>query len=54
MRKPDNPNIRHQDGLKEKMLCKDCEQLFSKYENIFSREIFYPHVHNNKTKFEYN
>jgi hypothetical protein len=54
IRKPDNPNIRHQDGLKQKMLCCDCEQLFSKYENVFSRDIFYPHVNQNKTSFEYD
>jgi len=54
IRKPDNPNIRHQDGIKQKLLCYDCEQLFSKYENIFSRDIFYPHVNQYKTSFEYD
>ena len=49
IRKPDNPNIRHQDGLKVKMLCHDCEQIFSKYENVFSRDVFYPHVNHYKT-----
>lgn len=54
IRKPDNPNKRHQDGLKEYLLCYDCEQLFSKFENVFSRDIFYPHVKQNKTEFKYD
>ena len=36
------PNLRVQDGLKLPMLCKDCELLFSGWENAFSREVFLP------------
>lgn len=34
----ENPKIRQQDGLKVYLLCKDCELLLSKYENIFSKQ----------------
>jgi hypothetical protein len=38
------PNVRMQDGIREKMLCDDCENLFSRDENLFSSEIFTPYV----------
>jgi len=38
------PNSRRQDGPKKKLLCKDCEDLFSKLETKFSNKIFYPYV----------
>lgn len=37
-----SPNLRVQDGLKPRMLCKDCEQLFSLWEKKFSEECFVP------------
>lgn len=40
LRNASNPNSRQQDGEKEKMLCFECEQRFSKREKIFSRDIF--------------
>lgn len=34
------PNKRQQDGIKIKLLCSDCENLFSKYEKIFKEKFF--------------
>jgi hypothetical protein len=42
LRSGDEPNKRIQDGLKEHLLCYDCEQLFSSWEDKFAREIFRP------------
>ena len=36
------PNLRVQDGLKPRMLCWDCEQLFSSWEKKFAEECFVP------------
>ena len=41
-RSSNNPNLRVQDGLKPRMLCKDCEQLFSSWEKKFSEKCFVP------------
>jgi len=49
-----NKNKRVQDGSKEKLLCNDCELRFSKYEDYFAKNIFYPYVNGTKTYFEYN
>ncbi len=38
-----NPNIRCQDGLKTELLCWDCEQLLSSWENEVSKSLFYPY-----------
>ncbi len=38
----ESPNLRVQDGLKPRMLCKDCEQLFASWEKAFSEECFVP------------
>ena len=37
-----SPNRRVQDGLKPRMLCRDCEQRFSSWEKKFSEECFAP------------
>ncbi|HDR4368822.1 TPA: hypothetical protein QCP64_005331 [Bacillus cereus] len=50
LRTPEEPNLPQQDGLKMKLLCGDCEDLFSKYETHFSRSIFHPYKEN---KLEY-
>ncbi len=47
-------NKRIQDGPKEKLLCDDCELKFSKLENYFAREIFYPYVNKTRDSFEYD
>ena len=38
------PNLRQQDGLKSKLLCKRCEGLLNDYETLFTKNIFYPYV----------
>lgn len=49
-----NPNIRMQDGLKEKLLCQECETLFSGFETYFSKNVFYPYLRNTKISIRYN
>lgn len=53
LRQATKANIRKQDLDREKILCKDCETLFSKWETLFSREIFLPYQNNNKREFDY-
>ena len=36
------PNLRIQDGEKRYLLCRECELLLSKWENIFSKQVFLP------------
>ncbi|EOP10466.1 hypothetical protein [Bacillus cereus] len=50
LRTPEEPNRPLQDGLKMKLLCGDCEDLFSTNETHFSRSIFHPFKEN---KLEY-
>jgi hypothetical protein len=42
IRTNNDPNRRIQDGYKEYFLCRDCEQLFSKWEDVFFKRIFSP------------
>ena len=44
MRHNENANKRVEDGKKVKLLCNDCEGIFSKYEKEFADNIFYPYV----------
>lgn len=37
-----NVNLRAQDGLKPKFLCKECEERFNKFETPFAAKLFYP------------
>lgn len=53
-RSPETPNRRLHDGIKPRMLCNECEGIFSKLETDFSSKIFYPHVKGKQTIFEYN
>ncbi len=39
-----NPNKRIQDTTKMKLLCRECEVLFSRHESIFASKIFQPYV----------
>ena len=48
-----NSNQRMQDGDKPKMLCEDCEQLFSQAERRFTENIFSPYHELGKISFEY-
>ena len=54
IRKADNVNKRVEDGVKQYFLCGDCEGLFSKLEDKFARDIFYPYSNNNVTTFNYD
>jgi hypothetical protein len=49
-----NINKRVQDGVKEKLLCCDCEGKFSKYETYFADKIFHPYVNGEQSTFEYD
>ena len=42
LRHSQQPNVRIQDGKKLYFLCTGCENLFSKWENLFSQNIFRP------------
>ena len=48
------PSKRVQDLLKIKLLCDDCEQKFSKFENYFASRIFYPYVDAKIPEFDYD
>jgi hypothetical protein len=53
-RDPTNFNKRLQDGPKYKLLCENCEQLFSESERYFSENIFSPYIHDVKMKLKYD
>lgn len=42
LRGTSNINLRVQDGIKIRLLCRDCEQKFGQYEKYFVEEIFKP------------
>lgn len=46
MRQASEPNVGVQDGLKIPLLCGNCEELFSKYETLFSNGIYAQTVKN--------
>jgi len=48
------PNLRIQDGVKKKLLCLDCEQLFSTYEKQFAENIFFPYHNDPSVVVRYN
>ena len=52
-RSSQNPNLRVQDGFKPRMLCKECEQLFSSWEKKFSENCFVPINSGNVDKISY-
>lgn len=51
LRKSINPNLPIQDGIKEKLLCKACEQKFCLFESHFAKNIFYPYQRDKKINF---
>lgn len=53
LRKAVDPDTRIQDHH-EKLLCEDCEQIFSDWEGEFAARVFYPHVRSQKDEFEYD
>jgi hypothetical protein len=54
LRRSGNPNKREQDGLKEQLLCEQCEQKFSRDENSFSNRIFRPYLAGERGPFIYD
>jgi hypothetical protein len=44
LRHSKEPNLRKQDLITMDLLCSECENIFSKYENYFAKTIFYPYV----------
>lgn len=53
LRKAVEPDTRIQD-YHEKLLCDDCEQIFSEYEGKFASYVFYPHVRGEKETFDHS
>lgn len=53
LRSGENPNVTTQDGEKHKMLCYNCEQLFSGFEREFATNIFYPFQDRQQKSFKY-
>lgn len=54
LRRIDNPNITHQDGQKENMLCGNCEGKVNKFETIFANALFYPYKKEGIKQFTYD
>ncbi len=54
MRSTGTPNLRVQDSRKVKLLCKECEDLFSVHEKYFAETIFRPFMNSNTPVIEYN
>src|SRR3989304_9636938 len=48
------PEMRRQDLPTFPMLCEECEQIFSKLESYFAREIFYPFMDEGKRDIAYD
>lgn len=48
IRSMEKPNIRVQDGIKDYLLCQNCEELFSQFEKKFSEYVFFP-IHSHPT-----
>jgi len=40
------PNKRIQDGYKKLLMCRNCENVFSRWENLFCEKMFKPHQNN--------
>lgn len=53
LRGAEDPDTRFQD-YHEKLLCGDCEAIFSDYEREFATNIFHPYVNEEKNNFEYD
>lgn len=52
LRRAVEPDTRIQ-NYHEKLLCRECEQIFSPYEGKFASKVFYPHVRGEKEEFKY-
>lgn len=54
LRQATNPNLRVQDGLKEPLLCEECEQLVGQDEKKFAERIFRPFLGNPYEEIRYD
>jgi hypothetical protein len=52
MRSPEAPNVRRQDGKKERLLCGECEGRFSRAEREFAQRVFAPRRDEQLAEFE--
>ncbi|MBW7997722.1 MAG: hypothetical protein FVQ81_14340 [Candidatus Glassbacteria bacterium] len=53
LRHSDNINRRIQDGTKVKLLCEDCENQFSVWENLFKQKVFEQAINEDKSIFSH-
>jgi hypothetical protein len=53
MRMGTEPNRRVQDGRKRPLLCHGCEQLFSRWEGSFAKNVFHPYNANTSAVIDY-
>lgn len=54
LRQATHPDLRIQDGIKTKLLCAECEELFSRLEKRFAEDLFIPFLEKGQTSFEYD
>lgn len=54
LRQATKPNVRRQDGLKERILCEECEQLIAKDEKRFAEHVFRPFLDNPREVIRYD
>jgi hypothetical protein len=54
MRGAVDPNVRKQDLPKLRLLCEDCEEVFSGWETRFGKEVFYPYQDQGQVVFCYD
>lgn len=54
LRQATQPDLRIQDGIKAKLLCAECEKLFSKWEKRFAEDLFIPFQEKGQKSFDYD
>ena len=54
LRQAEKPNIRKQDIITRKILCRHCEGLFSRNETQFAKNIFLPFQNDKVKRFQYD
>ena len=54
LRQATQPDLRIQDSIKTKLLCAECEELFSRLEKRFAEDLFFPFLEKGQTSFEYD
>jgi hypothetical protein len=53
LRNTREPNQRTQDGHKEYLLCRDCEEVFSRYERTFANKLLHPYLKDAGRRYHY-